>query len=58
MVHIYILKLEFDKYYVGKTNNPYFRLNNHFNSFGSIWTKKYKPIKVLKLRKGKTLNTY
>ena len=49
MVFIYILQLENNKYYVGKTNNPNFRLNNHFNSNGSSWTNKYKPVQVLKL---------
>ena len=49
MVFMYILELENKKYYVGKTTNPKFRLNQHFNSSGSRWTKKYKPIKVLEL---------
>jgi hypothetical protein len=49
MVYIYILKLEYNKYYVGKTNNPNMRINNHFQENGSQWTKKYKPIKVLEL---------
>jgi len=49
MVFIYILQLENNKYYIGKTENPDFRLKSHFNSNGSVWTKKYKPIKVLKL---------
>jgi predicted GIY-YIG superfamily endonuclease len=49
MVFIYTLQLEEQKYYIGKTNNPQFRLNSHFNSTGSEWTKKYKPIKVLEL---------
>lgn len=49
MVFIYILQLEDNKFYIGKTENPQFRLNNHFNFNGSAWTKKYKPIKVLKL---------
>lgn len=51
MVFIYILKLEKDKYYIGKTNNPEFRLDMHFNSNGSAWTTKYKPIKLLELIK-------
>lgn len=38
MVYIYILQLEKGKYYVGKTNNPKFRINNHFDSNGSVWT--------------------
>lgn len=50
MVFIYILELENKKYYVGKTTNPDFRLEQHFNSFGSQWTKKYKPIKILELK--------
>ena len=46
MVYIYILKLENDKYYIGKTNNPSFRIENHKNGTGSFWTRKYKPISV------------
>ena len=49
MVYIYTLQLEKGKYYIGKTNNPQFRLDSHFNSNGSAWTKKYKPIKVIEL---------
>ena len=39
MVFIYALKLEKGKYYIGKTNNPKFRLESHFNSNVSEWTK-------------------
>ena len=49
MVTIYILKLIDDKYYVGKTVNLEFRLDQHFNDAGSIWTKKYPPIKIVKI---------
>jgi hypothetical protein len=49
MVFIYILQLELNKYYIGKTNNPDIRLDSHFNSNGSEWTKIYKPIKVYEL---------
>ena len=49
MVFIYILQLENKKYYIGKTLNPEFRLEQHFNSSGSQWTKKYKPKKVLQI---------
>jgi len=50
MVYIYALQLEKGKYYIGKTNNPQFRLESHFNSNGSEWTKNYKPIKVLEIK--------
>ncbi len=32
MVYIYVLKLQHSKYYIGKTSNPYFRIENHFNT--------------------------
>lgn len=47
MVTIYVLLLENDKYYIGKTQNIDFRLDNHFNSDGSVWTSKYKPLKLV-----------
>jgi cellular nucleic acid-binding protein len=47
MVFIYILQLQNGKYYVGKTSNPSFRLEQHFNAEGSSWTKKYKPISLI-----------
>jgi len=50
MVFIYALQLQEGKYYVGKTNNPRFRLENHFNSNGSEWTKIYKPLRVLEIK--------
>jgi predicted GIY-YIG superfamily endonuclease len=55
MVCIYVLKLEQGKYYIGKTNNPQFRLETHFNYNGSAsaWTQKYKPLKVIKLLQNK-----
>ena len=49
MVFIYILKLEQNKYYVGKTNNPITRIEDHINSSASEWTKKYKPIQIYQL---------
>ena len=50
MVFIYALQLEQGKYYIGKTDNPRFRLENHFNFNGSEWTKKYRPLKVLEIK--------
>lgn len=49
MVWIYALKLEKGKYYIGKTNDPKFRLENHFSSNGSEWTKIYKPLQIVEL---------
>ncbi len=46
MVFIYSLKLQNNKFYIGKTDNPNFRLENHFNDSGSAWTKKYNPISI------------
>ena len=37
MVNIYVLQLENNKYYVGKTNNPSLRLEQHFNNSGSAY---------------------
>jgi len=49
MVHIYVLELVGGKYYVGKTNNPGFRIEQHFHSGGATWTSKYSPVRVLEL---------
>ena len=46
MVYIYILKLENNKYYIGKTDNPKIRLDNHFKKGGSSWTKKHTPTQI------------
>jgi hypothetical protein len=48
MVTIYILKLESDKYYVGRSLYPKNRILNHFKKNGSEFTKKYKPISIYK----------
>jgi|688.fasta_scaffold16185_10 hypothetical protein len=49
MVFIYVLKLGNGKFYVGKTSNPQFRLDSHFRSCGSEWTRIHKPMEVLEL---------
>lgn len=49
MIYIYAIKLEKGKYYVGKTTNPKFRLQSHFDSNGSQWTRKYKPLEVIEI---------
>ena len=55
MVSIYILKCINSKYYVGRTDDLKFRIDNHFNNKGSFWTQVYKPIKVLKIIKKCTI---
>lgn len=45
---IYVLALEHGKYYVGSTNNPEYRIKQHFDGYGSEWTKIHHPRKVLK----------
>lgn len=49
MVSIYILLLEGNNYYIGKSENVDSRLESHFNNNGSEWTKLHKPIKRLQL---------
>ena len=49
MVYIYCLLLEQNKFYIGKTVNPDYRLEDHFKGRGSEWTKLYKPVKILEL---------
>lgn len=44
--YVYVLGLEDEKYYVGRTSNFSQRMSEHFGGNGSIYTKKYKPIKI------------
>lgn len=43
---IYILKCQSGKYYVGKSDNPTKRFQEHLSGKGSAWTRKYKPIAI------------
>ncbi len=47
MSHIYGLKLEDNKYYVGRSNDIETRIKNHKDGVGSSWTCKYNFIEVL-----------
>lgn len=47
---IYVLELENNKYYIGKTNNLEKRLNDHREERGCEWTKRYKYLKLKELR--------
>jgi predicted GIY-YIG superfamily endonuclease len=44
--NIYILKLNNNKFYVGKSFNPEKRFLEHLSGEGSTWTKKYEPIEI------------
>ncbi len=48
-IYIYVLQLEGNRFYIGKTTNPAFRLDDHWNHRGSAWAQKYSPIKVVEL---------
>lgn len=45
--YLYILKLEYDKIYVGITSNPRKRIRHHFWGNGAEVTKKFMPLEVL-----------
>ena len=53
--HVYVLRLEKGKYYVGYSGEIETRIASHFLQNGSLWTKKYKPIEVLSVRPGDVL---
>lgn len=44
---IYVLRLERDKYYIGKSKHSKVRIMQHMNGEGSEWTKLYKPLECL-----------
>ena len=46
--NIYVLLLKDERYYIGKSNNVLTRFQEHIDGNGSAWTKKYKPIKIIK----------
>lgn len=49
---VYILKLENDKYYVGRTSKPVAeRFNEHLIGKGSAWTELHKPKEIVKIIK-------
>ena len=49
MPSIYILKLQNNKYYVGRSDNVDKRIAEHFNRTGCEFTKKYYPIDIYKV---------
>ena len=45
---IYVLRLVGGRYYIGKSNNVMNRYQQHLDGNGSGWTRKYKPISLVK----------
>jgi predicted GIY-YIG superfamily endonuclease len=48
MSTVYVLKLQGGNYYVGKSSDVQSRFKQHVSGNGSAWTRKYKPISILK----------
>ncbi len=46
---IYVLQLQDDKYYIGKTQNKQARLLKHFTNTDTAWTIKHKPLEVIRI---------
>jgi len=51
-MYIYVLLLEEDHVYVGRTNNPNARLDEHFQGGGAAWTKRFPPTEVIECVEG------
>lgn len=47
---LYVLELEDNKWYIGKTNDIKKRFTQHQNGEGSAWTKSYKPVRLAQCR--------
>ena len=52
--YIYVLELVDSRYYIGRTCNFIQRMEEHFTGDGSIYTKKYKPLKIVEVVEEKT----
>jgi hypothetical protein len=53
-IAIYVLKLENDKYYVGRSMQVKQRIDKNFNGEGSAWTKKHKPVDIVEIARCKS----
>jgi hypothetical protein len=49
LTNIYILRLEEEKWYIGKTDTLEYRIIEHALSKGAVWTSKYRPIEIEKI---------
>lgn len=48
---LYLLELTGDKYYVGQTDDPEFRFNEHLSGKGAKWTRMHRPLHLLLTKK-------
>lgn len=48
-ISVYVLELSGERYYVGQSKNPSQRIKEHFAGKGSSWTRRHKPVGVLKI---------
>ncbi len=46
---VYVLACEGDRFYVGFTRRLHHRLADHFARVGAIWTRTYRPLRVVAL---------
>lgn len=49
MIFIYVLRLKEKKWYIGKTETSKFRIDTHFDSAFSEFTKKYPPQEIYQI---------
>ena len=49
MVFIYILELEGSKYFIGKTNEEKFDIDEHFDASKFKWTSMHKPKRIIEI---------
>jgi hypothetical protein len=48
MVHVYVIRCQLGKYYIGKTYKTVCeRFIQHCNGEGSAWTRRFKPIEIV-----------
>ena len=50
MSTLYVLQLEDNKWYVGKTDDVQKRFEQHLNGKGCAWTKEYSPTRIVETR--------
>lgn len=53
--YVYVLELEDNRYYIGRTSNIVQRMQEHFGGNGSVYTSKFKPIKIVEINEELTL---